>query len=447
MAHILVIEDNTTMREGIVQILKKLGHEVYGANSGREGLEYFHASGPEFVITDLKMEDMDGMQVLQSIKQQAPQTTVMMITAFGTIEIAVEAMKHGAFDFIAKPFPPDLLRVKVQKALELAQAKAENAYLRDEQMKKIQKTVFGQSPWMKKMQDQMEKVAQTDAHIMITGERGTGKDIFARTLHQASYRKNKAFIKIDCSAFTEEELQVELFGLAVSATTKQRKLGKIELAQNGTLFLDEILSLPQTIQQKLHRMLLDRSFERVGSDKKIAIDVRIIGASQPNIQEHLNKDLFREDLYYAISSALFHLPPLRDRAKDVPDMVHFYLNKYKKKFGREVTLTQDALLALQMYPWPGNIRELETMMERLVALGKEVIEPDDIPLKSNVESIPTYTKNKMLPLHEAIKHFEKMYVLETLQKHRGSAAAAAKFLGLKIKELESKLKELGIDAL
>ncbi len=315
MAHILIVEDNTTMREGIVQILSSMGHEVHGAASGKEGLQYFHFADPEFVITDLKMEDIDGMRVLKEIRETSPETIVMIITAFGTIELAVEAMKMGAYDFITKPFPPDLLRVKVAKGLELVRAKAENTYFRQEQNNKLSDSIIGESIAIKEIREQVAKASGVDSTVLITGESGTGKEVIARAIHMQSHRKDKPFIKVDCASLAEGILESELFGHERGSFTgaTARKQGRFELADKGTLFLDEIGNISPQIQLKLLRVLQDKSFERVGGNKTIHVDVRIITATNVDLKKQIKEGkatlavapLWRSITYVVIGTLVF----------------------------------------------------------------------------------------------------------------------------------------------
>jgi len=449
MAHILIVEDNTTMREGIVQILSSMGHEVHGASSGKEGLQYFHFANPEFVITDLKMDDIDGMKVLKEIRETSPETIVMIITAFGTIELAVEAMKMGAYDFITKPFPPDLLRVKVSKGLELIRAKAENTYFRQEQNKKTSESIIGDSTAIKEVKEQVSKAAHVDSTVLITGESGTGKELIARAIHMQSNRKDKPFIKVDCAALAEGVLESELFGHERGSFTgaTARKQGRFELADKGTLFLDEIGNLSSNIQLKLLRVLQDRSFERVGGNKTINIDVRIIAATNIDLKNEVKEGRFREDLFYRLHIVPIQLPPLRKRKTDIPTLVQHFGQKLSHKMGRPFEVTSAAMDILKTYDWPGNIRELMNVLERIAVLTKnQVIDVEDLPTeigKSNeINDLKKGIKN--LTLDEALEEVEKRLILKAYQETGGVKTRTAEKLGIKTSALYYKLEKYGI---
>lgn len=447
MAHILVVEDNNTMREGIVQVLSTQGHEVYGAASGKEGLQYFHLASPEFVITDLKMDDIDGMKVLKEIREHSPETTVMIITAFGTIEIAVEAMKMGAYDFITKPFPPDLLRVKVAKGLELVQAKAENQFLRQEQNQKLSNSIIGESPVMVEIKEQILQAASVDSTVLITGESGTGKEVVARAIHSASSRKNKPFIKLDCSVLAESLLESELFGHERGAFTGAvyRKQGRFELAHQGTLFLDEIGNLSPQIQLKLLRILQDRSFERVGGTKTFQVDVRIIAATNANLKKQVESGRFREDLYYRLHIIPIELPTLRKRKSDIPLFIDAFTQQFSNKMGKSFTFTSEAKDKLMMYDWPGNVRELMNVLERIFVLSKsENIGLDHLPLeiRKNIENSASTEGN--LTLDQALEQLEKMLIFKAFHETGGVKTKTAEKLGIKPSTLYYKLEKYGI---
>lgn len=449
MAHILIVEDNTTMREGIVQILSSMGHEVHGAASGKEGLQYFHFADPEFVITDLKMEDIDGMRVLKEIRETSPETIVMIITAFGTIELAVEAMKMGAYDFITKPFPPDLLRVKVAKGLELVCAKAENTYFRQEQNNKLSDSIIGESIAIKEIREQVAKASGVDSTVLITGESGTGKEVIARAIHMQSHRKDKPFIKVDCASLAEGILESELFGHERGSFTgaTARKQGRFELADKGTLFLDEIGNISPQIQLKLLRVLQDKSFERVGGNKTIHVDVRIITATNVDLKKQIKEGTFREDLFYRLHIVPISLPPLRKRKADIPTLVQHFGIKLASKMGRPFEMTPEAMEVLKTYEWPGNIRELMNVLERIAVLAKnQLIDIEDLPTeigKSNeISDLKKGTKN--LTLDEALEEIEKRLILKAFHETGGVKTRTAEKLGIKTSALYYKLEKYGI---
>lgn len=449
MAHILVVEDNNTMREGIVQILSSQGHEVFGAASGKEGLQYFHLMEPEFVITDLKMDDIDGMKVLKEVRETSPQTVVMIITAFGTIEIAVEAMKMGAYDFITKPFPPDLLRVKVAKGLELLHAKAENTYLRQEQTKNLSDTIIGESPSMKEIREQILRAAKADSTVFIAGESGTGKEVVARAIHAQSNRKDRPFVKVDCAALAEGVLESELFGHERGAFTgaTHRRQGRFELAHQGTIFLDEIGNVSAPIQAKLLRVLQDRSFERVGGTKTVHVDVRVISATNLDLKQAVKQGQFREDLFYRLHIIPIELPALRNRASDIPLLIQYFTRRFSTKMGRRFSFSNQALEKLQLYTWPGNIRELMNVLERILVLAKsEKIDASDLPPEFKnlnfAAQIPENAEN--MTLTETLEQVEKSLILKAFHETKGVKSQMAQKLGVKVSALYYKLEKYGI---
>ncbi|HLG20975.1 MAG TPA: sigma-54 dependent transcriptional regulator [Bdellovibrionota bacterium] len=451
MAQILVIEDNETMRDGIVQILARTGHDAKPARGGREGLTLFDQYAPDFVITDLKMEDMDGMAVLRKIKELSPEAVVMVITAFGTIETAVEAMKLGAFDFITKPFPPDLLRVKVTQALDIAKMKAENLFLRDESRHVFPDSMIGESRLLQNIRDQILRVAPTDSSVLITGESGTGKELVAREIHEQSKRARKPFVKVDCSALAEGVLESELFGHERGAFTGaiQRKPGRFELADGGTLFLDEVGEVPPGVQLKLLRVLQDRCFERVGGTRTLKVDVRILSATNKNLLERIRQGQFREDLYYRLHIVPIQLPPLRERRADIPLLVEHFLKKWNRKAGRRVQISPEAMVRLQAYQWPGNIRELENLLERTVVMARhDVIHVDDLPdgLKKTNDHVDLEVNPGGVSLNDALEQLERELILKAYQETGGVKTRTAQLLGIKTSALYYKLEKYGIYA-
>lgn len=449
MAQILVIEDNVTMREGIAQILSRVGHDVRAAAGGKEGVSLFQQNSPDFVITDLKMEDMDGIGVLKRIREISPDALVMIITAFGTIEIAVEAMKLGAFDFITKPFPPDLLRVKVAGALDFARMRAENIFFRSESQREHPDTMIGQSKVLREIREQIARAAPTDSTVLITGESGTGKELVARSIHAQSKRGQRPFIKVDCSALAEGVLESELFGHERGAFTGaiQRKQGRFELADGGTIFLDEIGEVSPGIQLKLLRVLQDRCFERVGGTRTLKVDVRVISATNKLLQNEIKTGRFREDLYYRLHIVPVHIPPLRERREDIPSLVEHFLSILAKKNGRKVTLTPEAMALFKAYPWPGNIRELENLLERLHVLTPGgIVGIDALPdeLKKPNDHVRLDLPPKGVTLDEALEALERQLILRAYEEAEGVKTKTAQLLGIKTSALYYKLEKYGI---
>jgi two-component system, NtrC family, response regulator HydG len=449
MAQILVIEDNLTMREGIVQILSRAGHDVRAASGGIEGVELFQQSTPDFVISDLKMEDLDGIAVLRKIRELSPDALVMIITAFGTIEVAVEAMRLGAYDFITKPFPPELLRVKVAGALEFARIRAENQYFQTESRREHPDTMTGQSRPLAQVREQIARAAPTDSTVLVTGESGTGKELVARAIHAQSKRSHRPFIKVDCAALAEGVLESELFGHERGAFTGavQRKQGRFELADGGTIFLDEIGEVSPAIQLKLLRVLQDRCFERVGGNRTLKVDVRVISATNRDLQEQIRAGRFREDLYYRLHIVPIDLPPLRDRRDDIASLTAHFLDTLAKRNGRKVSVTQEVLTHFRTYRWPGNIRELENLLERLYVLTPgDVIDatalPDEVTIAHDPEDIELPSKG--VTLDQALETLERQLILRAYEEASGVKTKTAQLLGIKTSALYYKLEKYGI---
>ncbi|MEZ4846426.1 MAG: sigma-54 dependent transcriptional regulator [Bdellovibrionota bacterium] len=389
------------------------------------------------------------MKVLKEIRETSPETIVMIITAFGTIEIAVEAMKLGAYDFITKPFPPDLLRVKVAKGLELVRAKAENTYFRQEQNRKLSDSIIGDSPSMKEIKEQVAKASNVDSTVLITGESGTGKEVIARAIHTQSNRKDKPFIKVDCAALAEGVLESELFGHERGAFTgaANRKQGRFELADKGTLFLDEIGNLSPQVQLKLLRVLQDRSFERVGGTKTLHVDVRIISATNVDLKKQIKEGKFREDLYYRLHIIPIALPPLRKRKTDIPALVQHFTRKFSNKMGKNYQFSEDAFDMLKSYDWPGNIRELMNVLERIFVLAKsETITAEELPVEigKSSDSNNLTKESQNMPLEEALEALEKSLILKAFQECDGVKTHTAEKLGIKTSALYYKLEKYGI---
>ncbi|MFU8803316.1 MAG: sigma-54-dependent transcriptional regulator [Bradymonadaceae bacterium] len=458
MSKILVIEDNDTLREGVVQVLTRMDHEVFAASGGREGLELFLEHEPDLVITDLKMDDIDGMEVLAQIVEKNDEALVIIITAFGSIEKAVEAMQRGAFDFIPKPFPPDLLRAKVEKALGVGKARVrterlerENELLRKEVAGDFDHEMVGNSVPMQKIFSKISKIAPTDSTVYIYGESGTGKELIARAIHEASSRASGPFVKVNCSSLAETLLESELFGHEKGAFTgaHKKRIGRFELADEGTLFLDEIGDVSPSIQLKLLRVIQEREFERVGGERTVKVDVRVVTATNKDLKEEVAAGRFREDLFYRLHIIPIDLPPLRDRPEDVLPLMEHFIAKLGKRTRSEVKgAAPDALQALQRYGWPGNVRELENVIEHaLVFADGEYIELGDLPAQltgrrsENLLQLPAGECS----LPDILEDLEKQLILRAYGQAQGVKTETARLLGIKSSALYYKLEKYGID--
>lgn len=455
---ILVVEDNETLREGILAVLKRLGHETYAAQNGKIGLAQFEARQPDLVITDLKMDEMDGMTLLKEIHARDPEALVIIVTAFGSIERAVEAMQQGAFDFLPKPFPPDLLRTKVKKALEVREQRRhterltqENAMLRAEAGASYDRSeIIGTSEAMQRVFKFVAKVAPTDSTVHVFGESGTGKELFARSIHQSSPRKDGPFVKVNCSALVETLLESELFGHEKGSFTgaHKQKLGRFELADGGTLFLDEIGDIAPMIQLKLLRVLQERQLERVGGEQTIKVDVRVVTATNKDLKAEVDAGRFREDLFYRLHIIPVDLPPLRDRKDDIPMLVEHFIKKLTKRTRSSVEgVSADAMAAMRVYDWPGNVRELENVMEHAMVFAEgSLVRLENLPpvvsgvKHHNILQIPDGERS----LPEILEELEHQLILRAFRAAQGVKTETARQLGIKPSALYYKLEKYGV---
>ena len=452
---ILIVEDNESMREGMVQVLRKEGHDVSEATNGSEGLSQAATRPFDLVITDYRMAGTDGLQLLKEIKKKAAETEVIVITAFGTIELAVEAMKAGAWDFIQKPFTKDELKLKVQRVIHVIQGRQasrrlieENRYLKEEVESCFNfGEIIGQSPRMQEIYKTIGKVAASDTSIMIYGESGTGKELVARAIHQNSPRAEKPFVRVNCGALAEGVLESELFGHEKGAFTNayRQKKGRFELAAHGTLFLDEIGDIPLSTQVKLLRVLQEKEFERVGGEETIRVDVRVITATNKDLMKEVEEGRFREDLYYRLHILPIHMPPLRERREDIPLLADHFLSRLSRERRKpDLQISEDGMALLTQYQWPGNVRELENVLERAVVLA----EKSDITGESLafMVSKPKGTKiaDTTMNLNDTLAAVEKEKLLQALDQTNGVKARAARLLGLKESALYYKLEKYGL---
>jgi DNA-binding NtrC family response regulator len=432
---ILIIDDDTSLRRVLEYNLQEAGYAVATAASGEEGLVQFDEVSPALVITDMKMPGMDGIQVLKEVKARSHETLVIMITAFGTIDIAVEAMKSGAYDYITKPFNRDELRLTVAKALQFSGLAIENKRLKGELADRIDfRSLVGSSAAMEKVFGIVRKVADTEASVLITGESGTGKELVARSIHAGSERRNGPFIAINCAAIPRDLLESELFGHVKGAFTGavKDKTGRFTLADGGTLFLDEVGELPLELQPKLLRALQERTIEPVGGTKEQKLDVRVVAATNLDIEQAITKGVFREDLYYRLAVIPIHLPPLRQRRDDIPLLLRHFCNKHSAD---KVTFDKQSLAAITGYGWPGNVRELENLVERLLIMrNTDTITSDDLPdkIRSNVSTTgPAQDSGTVINLPDdgySLEQLEREIVVQSLERNGWNQTAAARFL-------------------
>ena len=464
MAQVLIIDDHDTIREGLELLLRKHGHRTYSAESGRRGLDLLREHGADLVITDLRMAGLDGIEVLRQVRARAPDTDVMVITAFGTVDRAVEAMKAGAVDFITKPFSPQEFAVKVGRLLrnraEREKLRQENVALRIENTSLKEETearyseIIGEAPAMKEVFRWIRRVAPSESTVMIYGESGTGKELVARAIHASSDRKDGPFVRVNCGALAESLLDSELFGHEKGAFTgaDRRRRGRFELADRGTIFLDEISTISTMTQIRLLRVIQERELERVGGEQTIAVDVRIIAATNTPAEELLASDDFRKDLFYRLHVVPILLPPLRNRTEDIPPLVAHFMAKLRERTNSPAeALTKEALTKLSSYPWPGNVRELENVIERALVLADDrVIDVDDLPPLRTGEVAPEPADQPIpadgMNLNQTVEGIEERLLRKALEQAGGVKAEAARLLGLKSSAFYYKLEKYGIDA-
>lgn len=448
---ILVIDDELGVREMLKRLLGSFGLEAVCFADGKEALKALKKDTISFsaLITDLKMEGMDGIEVLAAVKEIDPVMPVIMITAYATVESAVQAMKKGAYDYIAKPFEADALEVVIKKAVEHRRLLDENRRLKEEVAGKYRLgNIIGKSPKMLAIYDLVQRVAPTDSSVLIQGESGTGKELVAKALHYYSHRAGHTFLSINCSAFPETLLESELFGYEKGSFTgaERRKMGILEAAHGGTLLLDEVGDMPLSLQSKLLRAIEEQEFLSVGGRVPIKVDVRIISATNKELENEVGGGRFRAELYYRLNVVVIHLPLLRERRDDIPLLAPHFMEKYSEKTGKKVDKVSPEVMNLFMrYHWPGNIRELENIIERAVIMTYgETIGLRDLPENLQVLHSPQEDEREALPFREAKQQFERQYLVELLRRHEGNVTKAAQEAHLHRVHLHEKIKSYDI---
>jgi len=455
MARILVVDDNPDILELIVDILEQNDYEVTAADSGPSGLKELEGSDYELVLTDLKMPEVDGMEVLNYLIDKSPHTMCIILTGHGSIKSSVAAIKQGAFDYITKPVSASDLLLVVEKALKFKSLEEENIRLKKELRGQYKYTnLIGTSPAIKKVFDFIEKVADTDGTVLITGASGTGKELIARAIHYNSGRGDKPLVVINCGAVPEALLESELFGHEKGAFTSahKRRIGRFEMANCGTIFLDEIGEMSPALQVKLLRVLQEQKFERVGGTKTIHVDLRIIAATNKNLTIAINKEKFREDLYYRLNVIPIKVPSLKQRKSDIPLLIDFFLKKFQKRKKEKITkFLPESMEAMHAYDWPGNVRELENVIKRLTILCENPeVHFEDLPENIQENSSVVQPDEKVildqdLNLQEAVKDYERKIILEALEKSNWVKSKAAKLLNINRTTLVAKIKKQNID--
>ena len=449
MTKLLLVDDERIALKNLEHIMKKEGYQVTSTQSGANALKLIEEQTFDVVLTDLRMEKVDGHQILQKVRELHPDTEVVMITGFATLESAVEAMKNGAFYYIAKPFKLDEVRKVVAEAAHKVALKKENRHLR-EQLESYQGKVkiITQDPAMRKLLDVARQVAPVDTNVLIAGESGTGKELFARYIHVNSNRAGGPFFAINCGAFTEELLTSELFGYEKGAFTgaAAQKRGLIEMATGGTLFLDEVTEMTPTMQVKLLRVIQEKEILRVGGIEPIKVDVRLVAASNRDLQEAMRNGSFRQDLYFRLNVVSLRIPPLSERKDDIPLLSYYFLKKYATIMKKPVSeISQDVVSLLMNYDFPGNVRELENIIERGVALANgATVELAHLPEDLKELNIKTFRKREgKIP---SLDEQEQSYIQWVLHESGGNKTLAAQILGIDRVSLWRKLKKYGLEA-
>jgi DNA-binding NtrC family response regulator len=448
MPIILIVEDEAKMRRLLELNLGEDGFTTFSAGDAEGGLKLLRENVVDLVVTDLKLPGMNGLEFLQAIKRQNAALPVVVMTAFGTVETAVEAMKAGASDYVLKPFSLTEMRMVIRKELDVRNLREENRSLREALGKRyVHPNVVARSVKMQEVLATVERVAPTNSTVLLGGESGVGKDLIARAIHEKSRRASGPFIKINSSAIPENLLESELFGYEKGAFTgaNASKPGKFELADKGTLFLDEIGDVPPAIQVKLLRVLQEREFERLGGTRTVKVDVRLIAATNRDLREALEQGTFREDLYYRLNVVPIDIAPLRQRKEDIPDLVNLFISRFAGDSGKQVkSISPEAMQILVSYHWPGNVRELQNIIERACALAKgTVLEASDIHLDVR----PAKAANGaggFLPEGMTLEHWEDEMIREALRRANGNKSQAARLLGLSRNALRYRLSKIGI---
>lgn len=444
---VMVVDDEKDIRDSLEGVLSDEGFDVVVARSAEEALDKLAVTVPDLVLLDIWMPGMDGVEALKRIKERQPELPVIMISGHGTIETAVKTTKLGAYDFIEKPLSLDMVVLTVEHAIERKRLVEENLALKQSSLKNYE--IIGESDVMRALMEGIRKVASSNSWVLITGDNGTGKEFVARNIHLLSNRSSKAFVAVNCAAIPEELIESELFGYEKGAFTgaAARKKGRFDIADHGTLFLDEIGDMSLAAQAKVLRILEEQSFERVGGVEKISIDVRVIAATNKDLEAEMKRGNFRKDLYYRLNVIPFHVPSLSQRASDIPLFVEHFLKVFSCETGREVpVVTEEALGLLCGYQWPGNVRELRNLMERLVIMTSSgAIDVGDLPGYIGAADNANKFDASAGSLRDARRDFEKEFITARLKRLDGNITKTAEAIGIERSHLYRKIKSYGID--
>jgi len=462
---ILIVDDEKSIRDFLEIMLKKEGYRVSSASGGEDAMRLFNNSSYDLVISDVRMKGMGGVELLKNIKETSPETIVLIVTAYASVDTAIDAMKAGAYDYLTKPFKIDEVKYIIKNALDRKRLETENILLKKELKSKYGfANLIGTSPRMLEIYEIIKRVTSAKANILITGESGTGKELVARAIHYEGDRKDKPFVPINCGAIPENLIESELFGHQKGAFTGAvaNKSGLFEMANQGTIFLDEITELPVQLQVKLLRVIQERNFRRVGGIEDIAVDVRIIAASNKEIDREVKEGRFREDLFYRLNVIPIQMPPLRERQEDIRLLAEHFFEKHTKELGKEIKgISHEAMDYLESYSYPGNIRELENIIERAVALeNTSIILPESLPEYIRTQKVgwalPTVGGQEIqrpeiempeggINLEKHIEDYEKAIILDALKKSGGVKKKAAELLGMSFRSMRYKIDKYGIE--
>jgi DNA-binding NtrC family response regulator len=444
---ILIVDDDEITCNLLEEVLSKEGYVVDKALNGREAIDKGENKPYDVVLTDIRMIDVDGMEVLRAYRQKSPDSIIIMMTAFGSIETAIRAIKEGAYDYVSKPFKLDEIKLTIRRALEQKRLLQENLFYRQELITKYKlENIVGRSPQMLQVYKTVARVAESRSTVLIAGESGTGKELVARAIHFNSPRSSKPYVAVDCGSLAETLLESELFGHVRGAFTGAvtNKKGLFEEADNGTCFLDEVGDISLAMQAKLLRVIQEHEIKRVGGTETTKIDVRIIAATNKNLEELVAEKKFREDLFYRLNVVSIHLPPLRERLDDIPFLADHFLRKYAAENEKPVSrISAEVLDLLLRYQWPGNVRELENVIERAVTLSPHsLILPEDLPRRLRVE--PSEISATSLPSQVSLTELEKIYIKKVLEETGGNKKRAADILGIDRRTLYRMAARYGI---
>ena len=440
-AKILIVDDELIMRESLAGWLQRDGHTIQTAPSGEEALEKLKETHFDIMLVDIKMEGISGLEVLQQVKESDPDVAVVMITAYGSIPTAIEAMKNGAYDYMLKPFDPNELGVLIEKIIRYQEQEREMLFLREEHKERTRfESMIGQSKPMQDIFNLICDVAPMDSTVLITGETGTGKGLAAKAIHTNSPRCNGPFVTVNCGAIPEHLMETELFGHQKGAFTdaKETKKGRLELAHGGTIFLDEVGEISRRMQIDLLRVIEDRVFYRVGGTQPMEVDFRVIAATNRNLEKAIKDGSFREDLFYRLNVVSMEMPPLNQRKEDIPLLADHFLQRFIQETNKAIDkINREAMDELMLYDWPGNVRELENAIERAVVVGKErQIMPEDLPILCH--------DPLLAPRNNSLKEIEKVHIRQILTDYDWNIARSAKTLGIDRSTLYSKIKRYEI---